>query len=158
MTYKWLWDGFCSEHRSFGHQFLFHQCFTPLEKALSRDYNLTSLLHKSRLYNDDLSIEEILYFQTVQRSFMNYYRTRNWGQISRELTIFGPNFEFIFLEYDYRMTYSLFHGATAPVVSGPPQYRRSAITLRHTISGRTPLDKWSDRHGDVHWTTHYTQK
>jgi len=43
------------------------------------------------------------------------------------------------------MIYSFLHGATAPSVSGPPQNRGSFITLRHTISGRTPLDKWSDR-------------
>jgi hypothetical protein len=34
-----------------------------------------------------------------------------------------------------------FHASTAPSGLGPPHYRASTITLRHTTLGRTPLDE-----------------
>jgi hypothetical protein len=41
------------------------------------------------------------------------------------------------------------HVAIAPLVAGPPHYRVLTITLRHITLGRTPLDDWSDRRGDL---------
>jgi len=35
---------------------------------------------------------------------------------------------------------------TATSVQGSTHYRSFTIILRHTISGRTPLDEWSTRH------------
>jgi len=38
----------------------------------------------------------------------------------------------------------------------PPHCSGSAITLRHTTFGRTPLDEWSARRRDLYLTTHNT--
>jgi hypothetical protein len=47
--------------------------------------------------------------------------------------------------------------AQQPTVGrGPPHYRGSTITLRHTTLGRTPLDEWSARRRDLYLTTHNT--
>jgi hypothetical protein len=52
----------------------------------------------------------------------------------------------------------IFYGATA--LSGPalPNYRGFAITLRHTILIRTPLDAWSSHRRVPYVTTHNTHK
>jgi len=50
------------------------------------------------------------------------------------------------------------HGVTALSGPGPLQYRDFTITLRHTRSGRTTLDEWSDRRSDLYLTTHNTRK
>ena len=43
--------------------------------------------------------------------------------------------------------------------SGPrPSLWRSAIKLRHTTLGRTPLDEWTARRRDLYQTTHNTHK
>jgi len=39
---------------------------------------------------------------------------------------------------------------------GPPHYRGSMITLRHTAVGRTPLDERSAHRRNLHLTTHNT--
>jgi len=44
------------------------------------------------------------------------------------------------------------------LLSGPPNYRGSAFTLRHTTLRRTHLDRWSARHRDLNLTTHHTHK
>jgi len=48
------------------------------------------------------------------------------------------------------------HGSTVSSRPGPPHYRGSAITLRHTTLGRTPLDEWSASCRDLYLTTHNT--
>jgi hypothetical protein len=56
------------------------------------------------------------------------------------------------------LKFRFFHGTTAPCGPGPPHYRGFIITLRHTTLGRTPLDEWSARRGDLYLTTHNTHK
>ena len=43
-------------------------------------------------------------------------------------------------------------GTAAPTGPGPPHYRDFTITLRHITLGRTPLDEWSARRGDLYLT------
>jgi hypothetical protein len=43
-----------------------------------------------------------------------------------------------------------------PSGPGPPHSRGFYITLRHTTLGRTPLDEWRARRGDLYLTTHDT--
>ena len=45
-----------------------------------------------------------------------------------------------------------------PSGPGPPHYRVSMITLRHTTLGRTSLDEWSARRRDLYLTTHNTHQ
>jgi hypothetical protein len=40
----------------------------------------------------------------------------------------------------------------------PPHYRGFMITLRHTTLGRTPLDKWSARRGDLYLPPYNTYR
>jgi len=47
------------------------------------------------------------------------------------------------------LEHHLLHGATSPSGPGPPHYRRFTITFRHNAIGRTPLDKWSARRGEL---------
>jgi hypothetical protein len=50
-----------------------------------------------------------------------------------------------------------FYGATDPSGLAPPPYWGFTITLRHTHThtlGRTPLEGWSVRRGDLYLTTH----
>jgi hypothetical protein len=47
------------------------------------------------------------------------------------------------------------HSRSRPTAT---QYRDLTITLRHTTSGRTPLDEWSARRRDLYLTTHNTDK
>jgi hypothetical protein len=44
----------------------------------------------------------------------------------------------------------------SPCGPGPPHYRGSTITLRHTTLARTPLDEGSARRRDLYLTTHNT--
>jgi hypothetical protein len=53
---------------------------------------------------------------------------------------------------------SFYNGVTAPSGPGPPHYRGFTITLRHTTLGRTPLEEWSARRGDLYLTTHNSHK
>jgi len=48
--------------------------------------------------------------------------------------------------------------AQQPQWAKASSYRGSTITLRHTILGRTPLDKWLAWHRDLELTTHNTHK
>ena len=50
------------------------------------------------------------------------------------------------------------YDATAYSGSEPLQCRGFTMTLRHTTFGRTPLDEWSYRRGDLHLTTHNPHK
>jgi hypothetical protein len=50
------------------------------------------------------------------------------------------------------------NGAAAPSGPGPPRYRGSTITHRHTILGRTPLDEGSACRRDLYLTRHNTHK
>jgi hypothetical protein len=52
--------------------------------------------------------------------------------------------------------YFFSRGATAPSGPGPSHYRGFAITLRHTIVGRIPLEEWSARRRGLYLTTHNT--
>jgi len=47
--------------------------------------------------------------------------------------------------FGWRLSFFLFHGATAPIGPGPPHYRGCTITLRHTTIVRTPTNEWSAR-------------
>jgi hypothetical protein len=51
-----------------------------------------------------------------------------------------------------------FYGATFHSGPGPPHFRRSTITLRHTTLSRTPPGEWSARRRDLYLTTHNAQK
>jgi len=48
------------------------------------------------------------------------------------------------------------HNSPPPSMPWPPHYRSFTITLRHTTLGRTPLDEWSARSGDLYLTTYNT--
>jgi hypothetical protein len=43
------------------------------------------------------------------------------------------------------------HGETAPSGPGPPHFRGSKITLRHTTFGKAPLNGWSARITECTW-------
>jgi hypothetical protein len=60
--------------------------------------------------------------------------------------------------FGWCLSFSLFHGATAPSGEGPPHYRGLTITLRHTTIVRTPADDWSARRRDHYPTKHNTHK
>ena len=51
-----------------------------------------------------------------------------------------------------------FYGATVPSGPGPPHYRRSTITLKHTTLGRTPPGEWSAWRRGLYVTTHNAHK
>jgi hypothetical protein len=80
----------------------------------------------------------------------------------------GPPYCFLARQSQWARASLLFHGSTVPVGQGllivswlhspsgpgPPYCWSSAITLRHTILGRTPLDEWSALCRDLYLTTH----
>ena len=58
--------------------------------------------------------------------------------------------------YDFQHACISFHGAATPSGPRPLHCWIFAITLRHTIRGRTPLDECSARRRDLYLKTHNT--
>jgi hypothetical protein len=62
------------------------------------------------------------------------------------------------LSHLYPMHVFFSHGTTGLTEPGPPLFRGSAIILRYTTLGRTPLGEGSTRHRDLYLTTHNNHK
>ena len=60
-------------------------------------------------------------------------------------------------DYDRKMDISI-PRRKSPSGPGSSHYQSFTITLRHTTTGRTPLDEWSGWRKDLYLTTHYIHK
>jgi len=110
--------------------------------------------------NDDNNLSSVLLLPPYDHNFFltKYFLRIMFSEIVNKLCPLLSVFPKIIVLPVIKCMYIFLHGTTAPSGSGPPHFRRFAITLGHTTLGRTPLGEWSARRTDLYLTTHNTYK